>query len=73
MKIECKAYTTADDKTIFYWRLKQQKLEYGKRTFDYAAPRLWNALSLEVRMEEKIGKVNRQIEPILFHGTEELK
>ena len=63
--------TTADRKTIL--ETKAAKTKYGKRTFDYAAPRLWNALPLEVRTEEDIDKFKRQIKTLLFDGTEELK
>lgn len=40
---------------------------------DCAAPRLWNALPLEVRTEEDIEKFKTRVKTILFEGTEELK
>ena len=49
------------------------KTKYGRRRFDYAAPRLWNALPLNVRTEENIESFKRQIKTILFDGTEDLK
>ena len=52
---------------------KSVKTKYGKRTFDYAAPRLWNALPLHMRMEEDIDSFKKQLKTLLFDGTEELK
>ena len=52
---------------------KTANTKYGRRTFDYAAPRLWNALPLHVRTEEDIGVLKRQLKTLLFEGTDELK
>ena len=43
--------------------------KYGKRTFDYAGPRLWNALPLHIRTEESIEVFKKQIKTILFTNT----
>ena len=47
--------------------------KYGRRRFEYAAPRLWNALPLEVRTEEDIEIFKKRVKTLLFEGTEELK
>ena len=72
LKIEYKAYNCRPQD---YLKLETKTANtiHGKRTFDYAAPKLWNALPLEVRTEEDIDKFNRRIKTLLFDGTEELK
>ena len=52
---------------------KHAKTKYGQRTFDYAAPRLWNALPVEIRSEEDVVKFKGMIKTLLFNGTDELK
>ena len=49
------------------------KTKNGKRTFDYSAPRLWNALPLHVRTEEKLESFKKMIKTILFEDTEGFK
>ena len=49
------------------------KMKYGKRTFDYAGPRLWNALPLHVRMEEDAESFKGFIKTMLFNDTEGFK
>ena len=46
------------------------KTKYGKRSFTYSAPRLWNALPLHVRSEEKIDSFKTMVKTILFTDTE---
>ena len=46
------------------------KTRYGKRSFSYSAPRLWNALPLHVRIEEKIDSFKSMVKTILFSDTE---
>ena len=53
--------------------VKYVKTKYGRRTFDFLGPRLWNALPLDVRMEQKIDTFKNRVKTILFDGTEELK
>ena len=45
---------------------KKVKTKYGKRTFDYAAPRLWNALPPEVRKEEDLQVFKKLVKTLLF-------
>ena len=49
------------------------KTKFGKRTFSYAGPRLWNALPLNVRTEEDIDTFKRQVKAILFTDTDGFK
>ena len=72
LKIEYKAYNCRPQD---YLKLETKTANtiHGKRTFDYAAPKLWNALPLEVRTEEDIDRFKRRIKTLLFDGTEELK
>ena len=72
LKIEYKAYNCRPQDYLLL-ETKPANTKHGKRTFDYAAPRLWNALPLEVRMEENVENFKKRIKTILFDGTEELK
>ena len=58
-----------------YLLLETRKVQtkYGKRTFEYAGPRLWNALPLEVRTEEKRECFKKRIKTMLFKDTEGFK
>ena len=49
------------------------KTKHGERTFNYAGPRLWNALPLEIRMEEKIETFKTKVKTLLFTKTDEFK
>jgi hypothetical protein len=48
---------------------RNAKTKYGKRSFDYAAPRLWNALTKEMRMEEDVDQFKKQVKTLLFVDT----
>ena len=52
---------------------KNAKTKHGKRTFDYAGPRLWNALPLHVRTEENIEKLKKCVKTILFDDIDSFK
>ena len=47
--------------------------KYGRRTFAYAGPRLWNALPLKTRTEEDIGSFKIQVKTLLFKDTDGFK
>ena len=49
------------------------KTAYGKRIFAYNGSRLWNALSVTVRVEEDVEKYKKMIKTTLFEGHDELK
>ena len=45
------------------------KTKYGKRTFDYVGPRLWNAIHVDVRKIEKVEVFKKRVKTILFTNT----
>ena len=49
------------------------KTKYGKRMFKYHAPRLWNALPLHIRTEEKIDSFKKMVKTLLFKDTDSFK
>ena len=49
------------------------KTKYGRRTFEYAGPRLWNALPLELRMMDSIETFKKQLKTLLFKDAIGLK
>ena len=49
------------------------KTNYGKRTFDYVGPRLWNALPKEVREIANIEVFKKQVKTILFTNADGFK
>jgi hypothetical protein len=49
------------------------KTTYGKRLFEYNGSRLWNALPVNVRVEEDTKKYKQMVKTILFEGSGELK
>ena len=49
------------------------KTKYGKRTFAYNGPRLWNALPVALRGEEDTEKFKKSLKTLLFDGHGELK
>ena len=58
-----------------YLQLETRKVstKYGKRTFEYAGPRLWNALPLNTRTEEDIGKYKSEVKTMLFTNATQFK
>ena len=58
-----------------YLQLETKKAvtNYGKRMFEYVGPRLWNALPLEVRMEEEIDSFKKKVKTMLFRDSEGFK
>ena len=49
------------------------KTSYGRRTFAYNAPRLWNALPLHIRTEESLDVFKKAVKTLLFQDTEGFK
>ena len=72
LRITYKQYNCRPD-DLLKLEVKNVKTEYGRRTFDYAGPRLWNALPLEVRLVETIEVFKNKLKTILFTDTEGLK
>ena len=50
-----------------------RKTPYGRRTFAYNAPRLWNALPLHIRTEESLDAFKRAVKTLLFQDTDGFK
>ena len=46
---------------------------YGRRTFTYTAPRYWNALPLEIRVETRLDTFKRLTKHMLFNNFHEYK
>ena len=49
------------------------KTKYGRKTFAYNGPRYWNALPLNMRVEDDVEKFKCQLKTMLFTGFHELK
>ena len=45
------------------------KTKYGKQTFTYTGPKLWNALALDIREENNIKKFKQKVKTLIFEGT----
>ena len=52
---------------------KKVKTKYGRRTFSYVGPKLWNALPLYMRMKDDIVDFKRNLKTLLFEGTDDFK
>ena len=72
LKIKYKTHNCRPEEYLML-EVKHVKTKYGRRTFDYVGPRLWNALPLDVRTEENVEEFKKKVKTILFNGTEELK
>ena len=71
-KLKFKNYNCRPDD---YLKLETGKVstKFGRRTFAYAGPRLWNSLPLKLRTEEDIVKYKGQLKTLLFTDTERIK
>ena len=71
-KLKFKKYNCRPDD---YLKLETRKVssKFGRRTFEYAGPRLWNSLPLNLRTEEKIVRFKGQLKTLLFTDAERLK
>ena len=71
-KLKFKKYHCRPDD---YLKLETGKVltKFGRRTFEYAGPRLWNSLPLNIRTEEDIEKYKRQLKTLLFTDAETIK
>ena len=72
LKIKYKTHNCRPEEYLML-EVKHVKTNYGRRTFDYVGPRLWNALPLDIRTEEKVENFKKKVKTMLFNGTEELK
>ena len=71
-KLKFKKYNCRPDD---YLKLETRKVssKFGRRTFEYAGPRLWNSLPLNLRTEENIVRFKGQLKTLLFTDAERLK
>ena len=46
----------------------KDKTKYGKQTFTYTGPKMWNALPLDIK-EDNIEKFKQKVKTLLFEGT----
>ena len=69
LKISYKGYNCRPN-DFLQLETRKVKRKYGKLTFDYAAPRLWNALPVQVRMENDVQEFKKQVKTLLFVDTE---
>ena len=58
-------------KDVLLLETKKVNTKYGKRTFDYVGPKLWNALPVHVRTEQNTELFKRQVKTMLFRDSEE--
>ena len=72
LRISYKQYNCRPD-DFLKLEARNVKTKHGRRTFEYAGPRLWNALPLEVRLVENIEVFKSKLKTILFTDSEGLK
>ena len=72
LQIKYKAYNCRPQDYLML-ETKRVKTKYGRRTFSFVGPKLWNALPLHIRMEENIDRFKTQVKTLLFDGTEDFK
>jgi hypothetical protein len=44
-------------------------ISYGKHGFHYAAPAVWNRLSVHTRQQQSIAAFKKQLKTVLFHRS----
>ena len=71
LKVSYKQHNCRPDDFLLL-ETKRVKTKYGTRTFDYAGPRLWNALPLNIRTLESID-FKTKVKTILFTDFEGVK
>ena len=72
LEIKYKTHSCGPEEYLML-EVKYAKTKYGHRTFDFVGPRLWNALPLDVRKEQKLDIFKNRVKTLLLDGTEELK
>ncbi len=71
-KLKLKKYNCRSE---YYLQLETRKAstKHGRRTFEYAGPRLWNTLPLNIRSEKEAESFKRKVKSLLFTDTEGFK
>ena len=72
IELELKSYNCRED-DFLKLKLNFFKTKYGKRTFKYNAPRLWNALPLQIRTLDNIDKFKKMVKTMLIQDTDGFK
>ena len=72
LRLNYKLYNCRPDDFLML-ETKKVKTKHGCRTFDYAGPRLWNALPLNVRTVETVDDFKSKLKTIIFADAEGLK
>ena len=68
LKVSYKRHNCRPDDFLML-EVKNARTKFGKRTFDYAAPRLWNALSKDMRKEDDVEEFKKNVKTLLFSDT----
>ena len=72
LKVKYKPYNCRPQDYLML-ETKRVRTKYGRRTFGFVGPKLWNALPLHIRIEENIDRFKTQVKTLLFDGTEDFK
>ena len=72
IELEFKSNTCRED-DFLKLKLHFFKTKYGKRTFKYNAPRLWNALPVHIRKVENIDVFKKMVKTLLIQDTDGFK
>ena len=72
LKISYKQYNCRPNDFLML-ETRSVRTVYGTRTFEYAGPRLWNALPLEMRTLESIETFKKQLKTLLFKDVDGVK
>ena len=72
LKISYKQYNCRPNDFLML-ETRSVRTVYGTRTFEYAGPRLWNALPLEMRTLESIDTFKKQLKTLLFKDVDGVK
>ena len=72
IELEFKSHNCREEDFLML-KLHFFKTRYGKRTFKYNAPRLWNALPLQVRTVDNIDAFKKMVKTILIQDTDGFK
>ena len=69
IELEFKSNNCRED-DVLKLKLHFFKTKYGKRTFKYNAPRLWNALPIHIRTVGNIDVFKKMVKTMLIQDTD---
>ena len=61
------------DTTTCTLNYKHFQSPYARKSFSYVAPKLWNNLSLDLRLCKSLDKFKRQLKYLLFNNFNDYK